>query len=285
MQDTTVLVTGATAGIGLETARGLAAMGARVIMVGRSPEKTRAQADDVRRTTNSDRVDTLIADLSLMAEVRRLAGEVRATYDRLDVLVNNVGAMMFSRKQTAEGHELTWALNHLGYMLLADELADLLVASAPARIINVSSDAHKGGAIRWDDPEYQRGRYSAFGAYGQSKLANIMHAKALARRMEGTGVTVNALHPGVVASNFAITNNRNPFAPIQRVFMKVFAISPEEGAQTSIYLASSPEVAQITGRYFARSRPVNPKAIADDVDAQERLWAMSAAQLGMAEPA
>lgn len=283
MQGKTVLVTGATAGIGLETARGLARMGARVIVVGRSEDKTAATVADIRHTTGNEQVELLLGDLSLMADVRTVADAFKRQYDRLDVLVNNVGALMQRRQVTGEGVEMTWALNHLGYFVMTRELLDILKASAPARIVNVSSDAHRGGRIRWDDPEMSSG-YFAFNAYSQSKLANILFTKELARRIAGTGVTANALHPGVVASNFAMTNNSaNLFTRLFRRAFDLFSISLEDGAKTSLHVAASPDVEGVNGAYFAKSRPATPSAAARDADAARRLWEITEARLAEIE--
>ncbi len=283
MTSQTVLISGATAGIGLETARGLAKMGAHVVIIGRSQNKTIDVVADLKRTTGNENIEYLLADLALMSEVRRVAADFKAKYDRLDVLVNNVGAIFNSRKVSSEGIEMTWALNHLGYFVLTQELLDVLKASAPARIVNVSSDAHRSGKIRWDDPEMSK-KFSVFPAYSQSKLANIMFTFELARRLEGTGVIANVLHPGLVASNFAVTNNPGIFNKVVRRVLNLFSISSEEGAQTSIYLASSPKAADITGEYFVKSKIVQPIDAAKDVSAQQRLWELTEARLAQLQP-
>jgi NAD(P)-dependent dehydrogenase (short-subunit alcohol dehydrogenase family) len=276
-------VTGATAGIGLETARGLAKMGAHVVIVGRSEDKTAATVAEIRRTTGSEKIEALIGDLSIMAEVRSVAAAFQAKYDRLDVLVNNVGAIMNKRKVTAEGVEMTWALNHLGYFVMTRELLDMLKDSAPARIVNLSSDAHKGGKIRWSDPEMSSS-YISFASYAQSKLANVLFTKELARRLEGTGVTANAVHPGVVASNFALTNNGDNFiVKLGRRLFDIFSISVEDGAKTSLYVATSPEVEGVNGEYFAKSKIATPSSAARDESAQKRLWEITEARLAEIE--
>lgn len=277
------LVTGATAGIGLETARGLAKMGAHVVIVGRNEDKAAATVADIRRTTGNQNVEALIGDLALMSEVRSVAAAFKAKFDRLDILVNNVGAIMNKRKVTAEGVEMTWALNHLGYFVMTRELLDVLKASAPARIVNLSSDAHKGGKIRWSDPEMSSG-YISFASYAQSKLANILFTKELAERLEGTGVTANAVHPGVVASNFALTNNGDNFiVKLGRRLFDIFSISLEDGAKTSLYVATSPDVENINGKYFAKSKIASESAAARDESAQKRLWEITEERLAEIE--
>ena len=273
MKGKTCLVTGATAGIGEITARELARKGARVILVGRSPERCAAATGRIRSQTGSSAVESLVADLSSQAEVRRLADEVRGRCDRLDVLVNNAGAMYLDRRESVDGIELTLALNHLSYFLLTNALLDLVKAGSPARIVNVASDAHKGASIDFDDLQSRRG-YSGWRTYQRSKLANILFTQELARRLEGTGVTVNTLHPGFVRTSFF-----KDFGGLVGFIMKLgaalVAITPEEGAKTTIYLASSPEVEGVTGRYFVKSRPATSSPQSHDRGAAERLWKVS----------
>ena len=272
MQGKVVLVTGATAGIGLVTTRELARMGATVVGVARNPQKAAQVAEQIRADTGAQ-VRFLIADLSSLAQVRRLADEFKRQYTRLDVLVNNAGAVNMTRQETVDGYELTFALNHLSYFLLTSLLLDLLKASAPSRIVNVSSNAAQGGRINFDDLEGRRG-YSGFSAYSQSKLANILFTFELARRLQGTGVTVNALHPGFVATNFG-HNNAGFMTTGIRLLQRIAALKPDQGAATQIYLASSPEVEGVSGRYFAKSRPAKaPKAAYDEATAR-RLWEVS----------
>ena len=272
MHGKVVLITGATAGIGLVTARELARLGATVVGVARNPQKAAQVAEQIRADTGAT-VHFLIADLSSLAEVRRLADEFKRQYSRLDVLVNNAGAVNMTRQETVDGYELTFALNHLSYFLLTTLLLDLLKASAPSRIINVSSNAARGGRINFDDLEGRRG-YSGFGAYSQSKLANILFTFELARRLQGTGVTVNALHPGFVATNFG-HNNGGLMTTGIRLVQRFAALKPDQGAATQIYLASSPEVEGVTGQYFTKSRPAKaPAAAYDEADAR-RLWEVS----------
>lgn len=275
MQGKVCLITGATLGIGKETALGLAKQGARVVMVGRDAERTRAAADWVRQASGSATVETLLADLSLQREVRRLAAEVRQKYDRLDLLVNNAGAIFQKREVTAEGFERTWALNHLAYFLLTLELLDLLKASAPARIVNVASDAHKGPVLDFDDLQGEK-RYRFANAYGQSKLANVMFTYALDRRLEGTGVTANCLHPGVVATGFG--HNTPGLVKAVMNLIKPFLLSPEQGAATSLFVASDSAIAGFGGKYFEKCRAVDSSPASYDIQAQEKLWELSLEQ-------
>jgi NAD(P)-dependent dehydrogenase (short-subunit alcohol dehydrogenase family) len=276
MKNKTVLVTGATAGIGRETARGLARLGATVIVGGRDEAKARAVVKSIRNSTGNRKVDYVLGDLSSIEQTLELAEQVKRRYDRLDVLVNNVGAVFLSREETVDGLEQTFALNYLvGHYLLTLKLLDLLQASAPARIINVSSSAHLMGRLRLDDLQSRR-FYTGWGAYGQAKLADVMFTYALARRLEGTGVTVNVLHPGVVSTNFLLTNNRNSWLTrLMRQATDLFSINEVEGAETTVYLASSPDVEGVSGRYFKDSRAVRSSPASYDQAAQERLWALS----------
>ena len=283
MHGSTVLVTGGTGGIGLATATGLAGLGARVGIVGRSATRGAAAADAVRRRAPSARVDVFEADLSAQAEVRRLAAEVKEAYPRLDVLVNNVGGSWAHRHVTADGLEHTFALNHLAPFLLTHELRDLLVASAPARVVTVSSGAQAMGRIDLDDLQGERS-YSGQRAYSQSKLANVLFTYELARRLEGTGVTATVLHPGVVRTAFGREDTGRLLRlmlPLVTPFMK----TPEQGAATSIYLASSPEVAGATGAYFANRRPKRSSKVSYDLDLARRLWDVSAELTGVTEGA
>lgn len=277
MNGKTCLITGATSGIGRETAVGLARLGARISIVGRDAERTRATVDWIRREAGAAQVSFLLGDLSSQTDVRRVAQEFRAENARLDVLVNNAGAIFTRRETTVDGFERTWALNHLAYALLTLELLDLLRASAPARIVNVASTMHHGGAIDFDNLQGERS-YGGVRAYSQSKLANVLFTYALARRLEGTGVTANCLHPGGVATGFG--HNRPGVIHLILKLARPFLISAQQGAATPIYLAASPEVEGITGKYFARCRPARSSAASHDTDLQERLWALSLRQTG-----
>ena len=270
-----IMVTGATAGIGLATARGIAQQGATVILVGRSLERSRAAAEGIKEQTGNPRIDFLVADLSLQSDVRRLSEQVQERYARLHVLVNNAGGMFLNGQVSTEGIEMTLALNHLGYYLLTRSLYNLLQASTPARVVNVSSLAHLGA--RLDFPNLQ---FSGWKGYKRSKLANILFTYELARRLEGTGVTVNALSPGLVASNFGM-NNRGLF-PLIKPVVDRFAVTNERGAETSIHLACSPDVEGVTGQYFTGCRPRRSSAASYDRTAAAQLWALSARMTGLA---
>jgi len=269
------MVTGATGGIGKVTAQALAQQGATVIVVGRNRAKTVATAEQITRQTGNPSVECLLADLSVQGEIRRLAEEFKAQHDRLHVLVNNAGAFFMSRQESADGIEMTFALNHLGYFLLTNLLLDVIKASAPARIINVSSAAHENAQIDFADLQGER-KFSGWQAYGQSKLANVLFTYELARRLEGTGVTANALHPGFVATSFGANNFGLVGRGVKRVMNLVAGISPEEGAETSIYLATSPEVEGITGKYFVKKKAVRSSKASYDEEAARRLWEVSA---------
>jgi NAD(P)-dependent dehydrogenase (short-subunit alcohol dehydrogenase family) len=270
-----ILVTGATGGIGLATARGLAQQGATVIVVGRSLEKSRSVVEVIKEETGNARVDFLVADLSLQSDIRRLAAQVRERCARLHVLVNNVGAMFLNGQVSGDGIEMTLALNHLGPYLLTRSLYSLLAASAPARIVNVASLAHHGARI--DFPALQFGGWKG---YKRSKLANILFTYEMARRADGAGVTVNALSPGLVASNFGM-NNRGLF-PLIKPIVNLLSVSNEQGAETSIHLAGSPDVEGVSGRYFTRCRARRSSTASYDRDAAAQLWDISARMTGLA---
>src|SRR5829696_7949288 len=244
------LITGATSGIGKATAMGLANMGASVVMVGRDQGKGEAVMAEIKEKCTNASVDLMLADLSSQEEIRRLAGEFKEAYPRLDVLINNAGLFRSKRITTAEGLETTFAVNHLAYFLLTKLLLDVLKASASSRIVNVSSGDHNNGAIDFDDLQGEKG-YKGAKAYSQSKLADVLVTYELARRLEGTGITANCLHPGAgVRTNFG-SGVSGVFGLIVRA-LRPFMISPEKGAETSIYLASSPEVEGLSGRYFVK---------------------------------
>ena len=273
MQGKTVLITGATDGIGKETARALQQMGANVVIVGRNPQKTADVAQELRsQNPTGGGVDAMVADLSSMAEIRRLAEEFKQKYERLDVLVNNAGAYFAKRQVSVDGFEMTFALNHLNYFLLTNLLLDLLKKSAPARIVNVSSGAHAMGKLNFDNLQ-SKGFYLGWTVYGSSKLMKISFTRELARRLEGSYVTANVLHPGFVATKFG-HNNKGLFNRFVKWSQKN-ALTPEQGAQTSIYLASSPEVAGVSGAYFHHSKIEQPSKAAQDDEAARKLWVVS----------
>lgn len=268
------LITGATSGIGLVTARELAARGATVAIVGRNETKTRATVEEIRQQTGNKEVDYLLADLSSQAAIRGMAAAFQRRYGALHILINDAGVLPWHRQETGDGLEMTFAVNHLAPFLLTNLLLDTLRASAPGRIVTVASDAHVGANIPFDDLQHAQGRYQALAVYGQSKLANIMFTYALARRLAGSGVTANTLHPGVVATHIYRSNNAL-FNSAAMAVMPLFALSPEKGARTSIYLASSPEVATASGEYFYKCKPKRSSQASYDEAAQQRLWEVS----------
>ena len=276
------MVTGATSGIGKVTARELAQRGAAVVVVGRSQAKSEATVSQLRQQTANPSVDFLLADLSSQQEIRRLAREFESRYSRLDVLVNNAGAIMLSRRESVDEIEMTLALNHLAYFLLTNLLLDILKSSAPARIINVSSNSHERAKLDFDDPQH-RSRYWGWRAYARSKLANILFSYELARRLEGTGVTVNAVHPGLVGTN--LLANNGALGRLLKVAVGIVGMSPERGARTSIYLATSPEVETVTGGYFFQEQEVPSSGASYDEDDARRLWQLSSDLTGLAADA
>jgi NAD(P)-dependent dehydrogenase (short-subunit alcohol dehydrogenase family) len=273
MQGKTVLVTGANQGIGKATAIALAAKGALVVLVARNADRGRAALAEVQAAASGAAPELVVADLSSQAQVRRAAAEFASRHERLDVLINNAGLFVPERRLTVDGLEETFAVNHLGYFLLTHELLGVLKASAPSRIVNVSSEAHRNAVMHWDDLQYERNRYRGFQAYGQSKLANVLFTYELARRLDGTGVTANALHPGVIASGFGQT-----YGGAMSVLIRMahpFMLGPEAGARTSVYLASSHEVEGVTGRYFSKCKSQRSNAVSYDEASQRKLWALS----------
>lgn len=274
MQGKTVLISGATNGIGKVSAVELAKLGAQVVIIGRNKTKTDDTLREIQRASGNADIHALVADLSSMAEVRRVAGEFKQHYTRLDVLLNNAGGVFSARQETVDGYEMTFALNHLSYFLLTNLLLDVLKASAPSRIICVSSDAHTMSPLNLDDVQSKQGYgMGGFRAYSQSKLMNVMFTYELARRLAGTGVTVNALHPGFVNTGFG--RNNGGLMGFAMNFVTLFALKPDDGAKTSVYLASSPEVATVTGKYFDKSKARSSSAASYDEAAQKKLWAIS----------
>ena len=271
------LITGATSGIGRAAALALARLGATAILVARDRARGETALATVRAASPTGSGDLVVADLSSQAEIRRLAGEVAARHPALHVLVNNAGAIYGRRETTADGVERTLATNHLAYFLLTALLLDRLRASAPARVVNVTSDAHFGARLDFED--LQNRRYRGFRAYKESKPANILFTRELARRLAGSGVTANCLHPGVVATGFS----RRGSALFRLGFRLAtpFMLTPEQGADTIVYLASAPEVAEVSGEYFERRRIKRPSTAAEDAAAGRRLWEISAALTGL----
>jgi NAD(P)-dependent dehydrogenase (short-subunit alcohol dehydrogenase family) len=273
MKGKTCVVTGGSSGIGLETALELARGGAKVTLVSRSAERCQAAVGRIRQETGNGEVDFIAADLSSQAEVRRAAEEFLRRQERLDVLVNNAGGFFWKRMETVDGLELTFALNHLSYFLLTGLLLERLKASAPARIVCVSSDAHRGARLNFDDLQ-NRSKYAGFRVYAQSKLMNVLFTYELSRRLEGSRVTANALHPGFVASGFA--KNNGLLFRLAMPLAQIGAISPQEGARTSITLASSPEVEGVSGKYFTKEKEVQSDPASYDEQSARRLWDTSA---------
>ena len=271
------LVTGGTSGIGKATAMALSAMGSDVVVVGRDRERGERAAAEIRAQTGG-RVDLALADLSSQAEVRALAEEFKRRYDRLDVLVNNAGLVQSTRTETVDGLEATFAINHLAPFLLTNLLLDMLQQSAPSRVVTVSSEAERWGNIDFDDLQSKK-NYRGFPVYGMTKLANIMFTYELAERLKGTGVTATCMHPGAVNTRFG-TKNRGPMTILFRAF-KPFMRTPEQGADTVIWLASSPDVEDVSGRYYSDRKPIEPKKIANDSAARRRLWEESERLTGL----
>ena len=269
-----VLITGATNGIGLESAVGLASKGATVVMVGRDRARSEAALADVKRRSGSDKVELLLADLSSMAAVRQLAADFLARHDKLHVLLNNAGALHATRKVSPDGLEMTFAVNHVAYFLLTELLLPTLKASAPSRIVSVASDAHKGMTLDFDDLQAEKG-YTSFVVYGKSKLANVLWTYELARRLEGTGVTANCLHPGVVATGFG-KNDKGLFALGAKLIAPLL-ISAEKGARTSVWAASDPGLVHESSNYFKKEKAIPSSRQSRDVTAQKRLWEVTEA--------
>ena len=282
MTGKTVLITGANQGIGKAAAVALGRQGAKLVLVCRSAARAREAVAEIEREGARD-VELILGDLGSQADVRRIAADFQAKHQRLDVLLNNAGLLVTKRRTTVDGIEETFAVNHLGYFLLTNLLLDVLRASPGARIVSVSSDAHRRGTIRWDDLQFEKEKYNAWGAYSQSKLANILFTRALSRRLHGTRLTANCLHPGVVATGFGHTYGG--FARVLATIARPFLIKADEGAKTSVYLASSPEVEGVSGEYFAACRVTKPSAAAREAGAAERLWAISESMTGLASAA
>jgi NAD(P)-dependent dehydrogenase (short-subunit alcohol dehydrogenase family) len=272
MEGKIVLITGGTSGIGKAATTALAAKGAEVVLTGRNRERGEAALGEIRRASDSEKVSLMLADLAVQAEVRKLADSFRERHERLDVLVNNAGLIQSKRTVTPDGIELTLAVNHLAPFLLTNLLLDLLKKSAPSCVITVSSEARRAAEIDFDDLQSER-RYRAFPVYGMTKKANILFTYELAERLRGTGVVANCVHPGGVNTNFG-NDNRSPGILLFRAF-KPFMRTPEQGADTVIYLASSPEAAEINGKYLTDREEVSP-AEPRDPAAQKRLWEVSA---------
>lgn len=278
MEGKTCVVTGANSGIGKATAAGLAMMGARVVMVSRDAQRGETARAEIQSPPGADSPDLLLADLSSQEAIRGLAAEIHAGYKTLDVLVNNAGALVSPRLETVDGLEYTFALNHLAPFLLTHLLLDLLEDSAPARIVNVTSEAHAMGRIRFDDLQGRR-RYRALGAYNQSKLGSVLFTYELARRLGGSGVTVNSVHPGGVNTNFA-SHAHGVFPAVFRL-LKPLMRSPEKGAETVLYAAAAPEMEGVTGQYLVDREARASSRRSNDEDLARRLWDVSAQLTGL----
>ena len=278
IRDKVMLVTGASSGIGKAVAQHLAKLGARVVIVCRNEQRGAPALDDIRRTSGNSSVELLTADLASQEQTRGLARKFLQGHDRLDVLINNAGLYLSKRTVTDDGTETTFAVNHLAPFLLTNLLLDTLKASSPSRVITVSSEAHRRGTIDFEDLCMER-RYSWIDAYARSKLANVLFTYELARRLEGTGVTALALHPGVVASHIW-NRNHNPLNYLLRIF-KVFFISPKKSAESIVHLAIAPELAEVTGKYFNRDREVWSSRASCDIELARKLWNVSEEMTGL----
>jgi NAD(P)-dependent dehydrogenase (short-subunit alcohol dehydrogenase family) len=275
MQGKVCIVTGANSGLGKATSLGMAQMGATVVMVCRDRTKGEEAQNEIKTKSGSDAIDLLLAELSSQDSIRQLVENFQQHYTQLHVLINNAGGVNLSRRDTVDGFEMTFAVNYLAPFLLTNLLLDKLKASAPARIVNVSSESHESGYIKMDDLQLEK-KYRLMRAYGQSKLALVLFTYELARRLQGTGVTANCLHPGFVATNIGQSGVGRIGRSIVKLIFSSLGISPEEGAKTSIYLASSPDIEGVTGKYFVKSIPVRSAPISYDESLQRQLWEESA---------
>lgn len=278
MQGKTVVITGATSGIGEVAARALAEQGARIVFIARDPARAERTASELERAGPGLRHGFHIADLSRLAEMKRVASAVRAGEPRIDVLINNAGALFPAREVTEDGLERTFATNHMAYFVVTNLLLDRLTTTPGARVVSTASGAHQRARLDFDDLQTTRG-YSGFAVYSRSKLMNILFTRELARRLAGTGVTANCLHPGFVNTRFG--DSGGGMMSLGLKIAKRFALSPQEGAQTLVHLASSPEVKETTGRYFYRCHPVAPSSAAESDEDAARLWSISAELSGV----
>jgi NAD(P)-dependent dehydrogenase (short-subunit alcohol dehydrogenase family) len=280
MDGRTVLITGGNTGLGKETAVALAGEGAEVIITTRDAKKGSSARSEIGERAGND-VEVMELDLARLASVRDFASQFSDAHDHLDVLVNNAGVMLGSRRETPDGYEMTFQVNHLGPFLLTNLLRDLLMAGDAARVVNVASAAHSSArdGLDFDDLQSRR-KYRSFGVYARSKLANILFTRELARRWDATGVTANAVHPGFVASDFGRDGDMGRAASAVYPILRIFALSPEQGAKTQVYVASAPELAGVTGGYWAKCAPATPSAAAQDDTAASRLWEVSEQLVG-----
>jgi NAD(P)-dependent dehydrogenase (short-subunit alcohol dehydrogenase family) len=266
------LITGATQGIGRAAAMEIARRGPTVVLVGRDEARLAEVVKEIKDKTNNQKIESLVADLSSQKSIRELAAQFLARHDRLHILVNNAGGVFTERKLTVDGFETTFAVDHLAYFLLTELLLPVIKSSAPARIVNVASAAHLRGHIDFDDLQGER-NFSGFRAYGQAKLANILFTFELARRLAGTGVTANCLHPGVVSTGFGKNNSGWLKTAVQ--LFGFLLLSPEQGARTTVYLATSSEVEGTTGKYFAKCKEARSNRESKDPEVARRLWEVS----------
>ncbi|MGZ5989356.1 MAG: SDR family oxidoreductase [Rhizomicrobium sp.] len=280
MQGKTVVVTGGTSGIGEVAAFRLAGQGARIVLIARDPKRGDVTLSMLKQANPTADHKVHYGDLSSIADMKRVATEVANTEPKIDVLVNNAGAVFLSRQTSVDGLEMTFATNHMNYFIVTNILLDRLKATPGARIVSTASEAHKSGKLDFDDLQSAKS-YSTFRVYGTSKLCNILFTRELARRLDGTGVTANSLHPGFVGTRFGQNNATNFFMKALTRTIMTFGISPEEGAKTIIHLASSPDVATISGEYFYKCKVAEPSLAAQDDDAAKRLWDVSAKIAGV----
>jgi NAD(P)-dependent dehydrogenase (short-subunit alcohol dehydrogenase family) len=281
MDGRTVLVTGGNTGLGLETAVALARDGATVVITSRDARKGDAARAEIRERSGRDAVDVMALDLADLASVREFADRFGEAHDHLDVLVNNAGVLLGSRRETVDGYEMTFQVNHLGPFLLTNSLREVLTAGDRARVVTVASAAHASARKGLDFDDLQStGHYRSFNVYSRSKLANVLFSRELARRWDDTGVTANAVHPGFVASRFGRDGDYGRLGELVFPILRPFANTPEQGATTQVYVASAPELAGITGGYWAKSAPATPSAAAQDDAAASRLWAVSEQLVG-----
>ena len=272
MAEKVCLVTGGNSGIGKSVALGLAKMGATVVVVSRNKEKGETAVTDTVEKSGNKNVELIQADMSSQNSIHQLVNEFRARHEKLHLLINNAGVYLTKRSETEDGLESTFAVNHLGPFLLTSLLVDILKASAPSRIVNVTSDAHKGARVNFDDLQGEK-KFSGWQAYGQSKLAMILYTHGLAKKLEGTGVTVNSAHPGVVRTNFA--KNNGGLVMLGFRFLGMFFISPESAAKRILYVATSPDLEGVTGKYFTKMHEVKSSQESYDDDSARRLWQIS----------
>ena len=280
LQGRVCVLTGATQGIGRAAAESLLSTGVELVLVSRDLTRLQTLASDLRLRAPEAKVGVVAGDLSRMLEVRRVGAEIRARHHKVDLLLNNAGAVFARREVTVEGLERTFALNHLAYFLLTQELLPVLREAPAARVVNVASDAHRPARLDFDDLQYERTPYSAFGAYGRTKLMNILFTREQARRVEGSPITVNAMHPGFVRSGFG-QNNPGFFGGIIALGQVLFARTPQRGARTLVWLATSPEVAGVSGKYFVDEHEATPSAAARDDATAHRLWEESERLAGL----